>query len=147
MTIDYKVTLTSDAEFNVNQEENDVTVTYSNGPGEEKGAIKDVSNTYTFSIGAKLLGDEEKKTSEIVKVAVDKDGNYIVEEIELDNEKSIGALPGAEFGLYTDEACTTLYTNDLTDGLFTTGDDGVITYLGLAAVGVVLVVVGQRVRR
>ena len=69
MTIDYKGTLTSDAEFNVNQEENDVTVTYSNGPGEEKGAIKDVSNTYTFSIGAKLLGDEEKKTSEIVKVA------------------------------------------------------------------------------
>ena len=133
VTIDYKGTLTSDAEFNVNQEENDVTVTYSNGPGEEKGAIKDKSNTYTFSIGAKLLGDEEKKTSEIVKVAVDKEGNYVTELVELDNEKKVGALPGAEFGLYTDEACTTLYTNDLTDGKFTTGDDGVITYLGLAA--------------
>ena len=133
VTIDYKGTLTSDAEFNVNQEENDVTVTYSNGPGEEKGAVKDKSNTYTFSIGAKLLGDEEKKTSEIVKVAVDKEGNYVTELVELDNEKKVGALPGAEFGLYTDEACTTLYTNDLTDGKFTTGDDGVITYLGLAA--------------
>jgi len=130
--VEYKGILTNKADFNINREENTVDVTYSNGPGEEKGAMKDLTNVYTFSLGAALLGDKEKKTSEIVKVGVDENGEYITELVELDNEKKVGALPGAQFGLYTDAACTTLYTNDLTNGLFTTGADGVITYKGLA---------------
>lgn len=130
--VEYKGILTNKADFNINREENTVDVTYSNGPGEEKGAMKDLTNVYTFSLGAALLGDKEKKTSEIVKVGVDENGEYITELVELDNEKKVGALPGAQFGLYTDSECKTLYTNDLTDGLFTTGADGVITYKGLA---------------
>ncbi len=130
--IEYTGTVTNEAEFIINQDENTVEVIYSNGPGNEKGALKDVSNTYTFSLGAALLGDETKKTSELVKVAVE-NGEYVVEEIELDNEKTVGALIGATFGLYTDKECTTLYTNDLTDGTFTTKEDGIITYKGLAA--------------
>jgi LPXTG-motif cell wall-anchored protein len=136
VNVKYKGQLTGDTAFNLNREENDVTVSYSNGPKGEKGALKDITNVYSFSLGAKLIGEEEKKTSEIVKVAVDDDGNYITELIELDNEKEIGALEGAKFGLYTDKDKqdeTTLYTNPKTDGYFTTGKDGVITYEGLAA--------------
>jgi LPXTG-motif cell wall-anchored protein len=139
VTVEYKGIVTNQADFNVNQEKNEVVVKYANGPEEEKGALKDISNTYIFSIGAALLGDKLKKTSELVKVGVDQNGQYIVEE-ELDDnsDKKVGALPGATFMLSTDSNCSKPYVNDLypeADGgaVYTTKADGVITFKGLAA--------------
>ena len=137
VTVEYKGIVTNQAEFNVNQEKNEVVVKYANGPEEEKGALKDISNTYVFSIGAALLGNQSNKTSELVKVGVDQNGQYVVEEKELDNKKEVGALPGATFMLSTDSNCSKPYVNDLypeADGaVYTTKADGVITFKGLAA--------------
>ncbi len=138
--VQYKGTITNTAAFNLNEDNNTVTVTYSNGPDNEKGAMRDRTNHYTFSIGAKALGQssDEGKTYELVKVGVDDQGNPVVEKRQVSSwhtEDQRHPLAGATFGLYTDAACETAYTNALyPDGAtFTTGADGVITFKGLAA--------------
>ena len=140
VTVEYSGTITNTATFNLNYDNNTVKVDYSNGPDGETGALKDITNHYTFSLGAQLLktDDEKYKTYELVKVGVDENGNWVVDTrkvSEIDGAPTVGPLPGAEFGLYTDETCTTLYTNDLypTGAKFTTLADGVITFKGLAA--------------
>ena len=139
VTIDYKGKITNTAEFNINEDQNEVTVTYSNGPTNEKAALRDRTSHYTFSIGAKALGQTEDsgKTWELVKVAADKDGNPVVEEREVSSwstKEKAHPLAGATFGLYSDSGATTLYTNDLyPDGAtFETTADGVITFKGLS---------------
>ena len=138
--VQYKGTITNTANFNLNKDNNTVTVTYSNGPDDEKGAMRDRTNHYTFSLGAKVEGQssDKGKTYELVKVAVDADGKPIVEKKKVSEwytEDQRHPLAGATFGLYTTAACDTLYTNSLyPDGAtFTTLDDGVITFKGLAA--------------
>lgn len=140
VVITYKGKITNEAEFNINADNNTVTVTYSNGPDEEKAALRDRTNHYTFSLGANVFGKESEhgKTYELVKVGVDADGKPVVEEkqvSEWSTETKRHPLANATFGLYTDAGCTTLYTNDLyPDGAtFTTGEDGIITFKGLAA--------------
>ena len=138
--VQYKGTITNTAEFNLNEDNNTVTVTYSNGPENEKGAMRDRTNHYTFSIGAKAFGggDDAGKTYELVKVAVDENGKPVVEKrlvSEWNTSVERHPLAGATFGLYTDSSCTTPYTNDLypSGATFVTGADGVITFKGLAA--------------
>ena len=144
--VQYKGTITNTAEFNLNEDDNVVTVTYSNGPDNEKGAMRDQTNHYTFSIGAKAVGQEsdEGKTYELVKVAVDEDGKPVVQKrkvSEWHTETERHPLAGATFGLYTDAQCTTPYaygqyantTNYPNGATFTTGADGVITFKGLSA--------------
>ena len=144
--VQYKGTITNTAEFNLNEDDNVVTVTYSNGPDTEKGAMRDQTNHYTFSIGAKAVGAEsdEGKTYELVKVAVDADGKPVVQKrkvSEWHTETERHPLAGATFGLFTDEQCNTPYaygqyantTNYPNGATFTTGADGVITFKGLAA--------------
>ncbi len=138
--IQYKGTITNTAAFNLNEDDNTVTVTYANGPDEEKAAMRDRTNHYTFSIGAKAVGQESDngKTFELVKVGVDEDGKPVVQKKQVsawDTTTERHPLAGATFGLYTDANCATPYTNSLyPDGAtFTTTDDGVITFKGLAA--------------
>ena len=140
--IEYKGTITNKAEFNVNEDNNTVDVEYSNGPGTEKAALRDRTNHYTFSIGAKAFGETaaDGKTYELVKVAVDKDGKPVVEKKLVSSwkdEPERHPLTGAKFGLYTAADCvetsrykfgkyadTTTYPNGAE---FTTGADGIIS--------------------
>ncbi len=146
--IEYKGTITNEAEFNVNEDNNTVDVEYSNGPTDEKAVLRDRTNHYTFSIGAKAFGETSAngKTYELVKVAVDKDGKPVVEKRKVSewaDEPERHPLQGAKFGLYTDPGCaetsrykfgkyadTTKYPNGAE---FTTGADGIISFEGLAA--------------
>jgi len=138
--INYKGKITNTAEFNVNEDDNEVTVTYASGPNDEKSALRDRTNHYTFSLGAKAFGQESEtgKTYELIKVGVDEEGNPVISESNVTtwrNETPRHPLSGAKFGLYTDSSATTLYKNDIyPDGAtFTTGADGIITFKGLAA--------------
>ena len=153
VTVTYSAKITNEATFNVNKDDNTVTVTYSNGPNNEKGVEKDITNHYTFSIGANIKGKENKKGYEAVKVGVDKDGNELTEltEVTLDNggggtddTDTAHSLAGALFGLYTTEAAATAgkLPSDADNGLvvnknypngatFTTLADGIITFTGL----------------
>ena len=145
--IEYTGTITNTAEFNVNEDNNTVDVTYSNGPGNEKAALRDRTNHYTFSIGAKAFGETgaNGKTYELVKVAVDKDGKPVVEKKQVsswEDKPERHPLEGAKFGLYTDSGCaeTSRYkfgkyadtTNYPNGAEFTTGADGIISFEGLA---------------
>ena len=120
VVITYWARITDSAEETLNPSNNTVQVEYSNNPEDETsvGIVKDVANNYTFSIDASATGRDDYESSELVKVGVDKDGNEVLEEKELDNGTTAGALQGAKFGLYTDAACTTLYTN----GIYTSSD-------------------------
>lgn len=112
ITIKYDAVLTESAFTNVNEETNDVDVEFSNNPNDEndKGHVDDKTRTYTFSIDGKLLGLGGKDTSELVKVAVDGNGNPILQSTST-NTTYKHALEGAIFGLYTDSAATVPYVN------------------------------------
>ena len=149
--VTYFAKITNAATFNVNRGDNTVTVEYANGPNEEKGIEKDVTNHYTFSIGANVIGKQGKKGYEAVKVGVDENGNELTEltEVTLDNGDDTAtarSLEGAKFGLYTTEAAATagkdvgeegnglvVNTNYPNGATFTTLEDGVITFTGLDA--------------
>ena len=146
--IEYTGTITNTAEFNANEDNNTVDVEYSNGPTNEKAALRDRTNHYTFSIGAKAFGETQAtgKTYELVKVAVDKDGKPVVEKQEISSwadKPERHPLDGATFGLYTAADCaeTSRYkygkyadtTNYPNGAEFTTGADGIISFEGLAA--------------
>jgi LPXTG-motif cell wall-anchored protein len=149
--VTYYARITNSAAFNVNRENNTVTVTYSNGPENQKGVEKDVTNHYTFSIGASIIGKSGKKGYEAVKVGVDNDGNELTElsEVTLDNGNDTDtahSLSGAKFGLYTSQEAAAagkdvgeasnglvVNTNYPNGATFTTGADGIITFNGLDA--------------
>lgn len=151
VTVTYSAKITTDAPLNINREDNEVTVEYSNGPNNEKGVEKDLTNHYTFSIGASVVGKSGKKGYEAVKVGVDKEGNELTELTEktLDNgddTDTARSLAGALFGLYKTQAAAEAgkLPEDAENGLvvnknypdgatFTTGDDGIITFTGLDA--------------
>ena len=108
VTITYWAQVTSDAPKQVNQEDNDVTVTYSNNPQDDTDydELYDETRHYTFDIDGQLFGDSSKKTAEVVKVGVDQDGKWIEETVTLSNTTQHSALAGAEFGLYPKETTT-----------------------------------------
>jgi len=155
VTVTYSAKITNDATFNVNRDDNTVTVEYSNGPNNEKGYERDKTNHYTFSIGSSIVGKTGKKGYEAVKVGVDKDGNELTEltEVTLDNggggsddTDTARSLAGAKFGLYTSEAAATagkdetetenglvVNENYPNGAVFTTTSDGIITFTGLDA--------------
>lgn len=151
VVVTYSAKITNEAKFNVNRDENTVTVEYSNGPNNEKGVEKDITNHYTFSIGAEILGKKDKKGYESVKVGVDKEGNELTEltEVTLDDGYTTDkarALQDALFGLYTTKAAAEAAKKptDADNGLvvnknypngatFTTKADGIITFTGLDA--------------
>ena len=112
--IKYDAKLTEEIEDfkSVNEETNTVTVEFSNNPNnkDDRGKIKDKTLSYTFSIDGSLFGQSGISTSELIKVAVDGNGNPIIQESST-NETYKNALAGAKFGLYTDSDCKTPYVN------------------------------------
>ena len=131
ITITYKATVNSEANFNVNEFDNTVTVNFSNNPSDTEGhgVLRDRTKHYTFSIDATLLGQPGYTASEVVKVGLDANGKELTETVTLSNNGEIGALQGAEFKLYTDADCTTLYR----DTTYTSDSKGHITIKGLDA--------------
>ena len=101
---------------NVDKESNTVTIEYSHDPstetsekpGGDKEYQKDITNHYTFSIDADNLWKEGGKIgesgSEIIKIAVDRDGTPIMSEktssFITDGEYEQSPLAGCKFELY-----------------------------------------------
>ena len=139
LEITYKATVTSDAVTNIDRMTNTVDIQYSHNPDDEDGygLLRAKTNHYTFAIDGTLYGPDGGPTTEVVKIGVDSAGNEITKTVTINGNVTVGALQGAEFGLYTDEECTTLYTNDAVNPEFTgkvTSDaDGRMTITGLDA--------------
>ena len=111
IVIKYDAVLTESAFTSVTEEVNNVKVEFSNNPNEEedKGTVKDRTRTYTFSIDGSLLGSQNESTSELVKVAVDGNGDPIFQSSST-NTTHTNALAGAIFGLFPSEAAANAYT-------------------------------------
>ena len=136
--VTYSAKVTSIEDYNVNQKENTATVKFSNNPGDSSkySLLEDKTNHYTFSLDANLLGNSDWENSELVKIGLKPDGTEITQET-LDNRTEAGVLEGAKFGLYTNEGCTTLYTNSnvtpAVTGEFTSDAHGKLNISGLDA--------------
>ena len=134
VTIEYQAKITDYAK-NVNPETNTVSIEYSRNPSDadDHGTKEDKTKHYTFDIDAGLQGDSEYTTSEIIKVAVDANGQPILEEKEYSNEEKHHPLAGAKFKLYKDQQCTQAYTNSTIteDTEFETDDMGRMEIKGL----------------
>ena len=105
IVIKYEAQVTEDAVENVHEEDNTVTVEYSHKPDvTEEGQgkkLRDKTHHYTFTIDGNIWGDSSRKTTEVVKVGIDAEGNEIEQTTTLASSYTIGALAGAEFKLYT----------------------------------------------
>ena len=139
VTITYSAYFTNEAPYTVNEEDNDVTVTFSNNPQNENDfkELHDKTRHYTFSIDGSLFGLTSYKTGEVVKIGKDSQGNVIESYRELSNGSEHGALKGAVFGLYpdgtTDFSDANLYKNkNYPNGCkITTDEDGLMEINGL----------------
>ncbi len=136
VTITYNAVVTSDATYSVNRMTNTATINFSNSPDDEtgNGTNEDKTNHYTFTIDGNLGGeysaDEQTVNKELIKTAVDKNGNPIVTEDNkytyAGSKTEVSPLAGATFKL-TGE-------NLGEDGkTMTTGADGNIKFEGLDA--------------
>ena len=112
---------------------NDVTLTYTNGPGSTEDA-KTKAYVYTFGIGASLSGKTDivgnKVTHEIVKVGEDFVSKDTYEEwVE---EGKPGALAGAEFTLTKVKDRDGNAVTDAVPMTAETGEGGILTFTGLS---------------
>lgn len=117
VTVTYSAEVTTKALKAINEETNDVMIEYSHDPSNENDfdVKKDTTQHYTFTIDASGFGEYSsltgKRTSEIIKTAVDANGKPIHETV---NQTEIiddpvtwkGALEGAKFGLWKNSECT-----------------------------------------
>lgn len=144
VTVVYKAIVTSDAAKAVNEEDNEVKIEYSHNPNKQDDydVKKDTTQHYTFTLDASGMGEGQsvsgKKTSELVKVGVDANGEPITSKTETsaitNTETWQSPLAGAKFGLFTDSTGETpLKDKDGKAYEATTGDDGRMTFTGLDA--------------
>ena len=144
VTITYKAIVTTDAEKAVNEEDNDVSIEYSHNPNQQTDydVKKDTTQHYTFTLDASGMGEGQsvsgKKTSELVKVGVDANGDPITSKTETSaitsTETWQSPLAGAKFGLFTDATGKTPLTDKEGNAYeATTGTDGRMTFTGLDA--------------
>jgi len=138
VTITYSAVVATEAPIQINEETNDVYIEYSHNPSAENDydVKKDTTQHYTFTLDAAADGLGQlikgKKTSELVKIGLDANGDPIIQTEESSeittNEKWKGSLANAEFGLWKNAQCTgTAYKTQ------TTGTDGRMTFAGLDA--------------
>lgn len=137
IVITYDAVITEDVFTSVNEETNDVEIEFSNNPDKDsdKGKVKDKTRSYTFSIDGSLLGGGGDQTSELIKVAVDGNGDPIMQSTA-SGKTYQNALAGATFGLYTDKTAAdnetdAYYTNASFQGTVTTDADGYMEINGL----------------
>lgn len=111
MTIAYSATVNENAKLNEVGNQNDATLTYSKDStvNNNNGTDEKKTHSYTFDIDGSVQG-----TDSVIPVDVTHILNKIGEEvktIEVNGEEVEvkAALEGAEFTVYTDEACTVRY--------------------------------------
>jgi len=150
-------TVGSAAAANITREKNTVEIEFSHDPstesdqgdGGKKKYEKDITNHYTFAIDANALWSGNRKDegpghsgSEIIKVAVDKDGNPITESSATavfpgqDGTQTTvdGTLAGAEFMLYYAKADGTIdESKPVFDHNITSDAEGRLNMTGLDA--------------
>ena len=152
VTVTYDSTLATSAGLNYAENYNHAELQFSNNPSDEasKTTIKKNTYHYTFGIDANIdgesagSGDKDGKweTHEINKVTQNLGENAFSEVTTTysntgatHSKKSAQALDGAQFGLYTDEACETaakaLIGGAMADATATSDENGHITFLGL----------------
>ena len=100
--ITYTAKVLDTAVTSVNIEDNTVTLNFSNNPTDTEGhgILKDETKHYTFDIDGNLLGEDNWKTTEVIKVGLDKDGKEILQTVNIHEGQTVGALEGAKFKLY-----------------------------------------------
>ena len=131
--------MTNAAPYNVNEEDNDVTVTFSNNPQDDSDVttLKDKTRHYTFTLDGSVLFNNSYRTGELVKIGKDGSGKVIESYKELSNGTEHGALKDAVFGLYPDGTSeftdANLYKNsNYPDGCkVTTDENGLMEIKGL----------------
>ena len=107
VTIKYTATVTSTADFNVTEMDNEVKLTYTHSytTEDDEKDITDKTRHYTFSIDAGLLGTTgqslQEHTEDLVKVGVDANNNPIYTsnstERVVDESTTVAALANATF--------------------------------------------------
>ena len=136
--ITYDAVVRSNATYSVNRMTNTAKINFSNAPDDTtgNGTHEDKTNHYTFTIDGELSGgytSEEKVVSkELVKIAVDQNGNPILDETNK-HEYTIGQATKTASPLAG--ATVKLTGGSLgTDGMTKeSGTDGSITFEGLDA--------------
>lgn len=129
ITVTYSATLNDEAGINFDPNTNTAELEYSNNPKNENDTEKktDITYHYTFGIDASLYGESKetwnKVTEEIWKT------HKTTTTTEGETTTKTEALEGAEFTLYTDEACTQVYKSKVA----TSAKDGSLTFTGLDA--------------
>lgn len=121
--IEYSATLNENAELNEHGNENSATLNYSKDSNTNHADGSDIKNTYTYTFDIK--GSTEGNTSLTDKLIVKTGEDEWTKEDGTNHVTEKKPLAGAEFTLYTDEACTNVYTNKKADG--TTYFNGVTT--------------------
>ncbi len=122
--IEYDATLNANAELNGIANENDATLVYSTDSrvSGATGNANDGTYVYTFDIDGATTG-----TLGIITKYGEK------EESTQGGVVTADPLEGAEFTLYTDATCTTVYTNSTFNGTVTSDSSGQLNITGLAA--------------
>lgn len=103
--IHYTAEVTSTADFNVTELDNEVKLRYTHTPNGDKDEITRKTRHYTFSIDAKLLGTSgqtiTEHTEDLIKVAVGPNNEPInvshTKDRIIDNSTQVSALEGAVF--------------------------------------------------
>lgn len=149
-------TLTPDADYTVsfNEETNQITVDFVLEDGytlndyagqkavisysaelNENAALDGVANgndvVLNYTKDSTVNGDDDSDDSKTYTYTFSIDGNVtgeVLKKVDQNNE----ALAGATFTLYTDEACETVYTNDVFEGTATSDSEGKLAITGLA---------------
>lgn len=123
IVVTYYAQVTEEANINQDPNTNEVTLKYTpdsfKNEGEEED--KDKVYSYTFDIDGGIEGS-------VTDRVINKRGDTID---ETTGPVTGSGLAGAVFGLYTDESCTTLYTNGSFDGTVTTINGGQMPIKGL----------------
>ena len=148
--VEYSAIVSTDADYNVNLERNEISTEFSNNPRSttDHGFKHDETNHFTFTIDANSLGfdgkQEGKWTAEIVKVGRNADGTPVTD-VKVDSKIDPAQywespLADCEFKLFTDPDCTKEYQPKDKDGnnitpipTYTSDANGRITIKGLDA--------------
>jgi len=140
ITVTYTAKVTSVENATVSEKTNEATVKFSNNPDDSTSysLLEDKTRTYSFTIDGNLLGKtgNSYETDELIKVGRNPDGSLKTETKKYHSGTTwteLSPLAGAVFGLYTDSACTTAYTNDVFTGTVTSDANGRLKIAGLDA--------------
>ena len=129
----YTATVKNDGTNIIDNHDNTAKVNFSNNPDDEVGAneVEDHTEHYSFTINGDVW--TEKDSTDIVKVGINADGTEITQDVVLPNSHYVGALQGAQFTLYTNNAAGTGPSEDVYRSDITSGADGRFTISDLDA--------------